>query len=97
VSCLIPCLPCWTCSPTPLASSCNQPCVRQCQSSTIINQHSPVVMTLPCPILSSFPQNTVEGSSTSPAIVSILSCDEAPISSGGCDLSCIINHCCARR
>ncbi|NXC21537.1 KRF4 protein, partial [Corythaeola cristata] len=41
------------------------------------------------PILSSFPQNTVVGSSTSAAVGSILSCDGVPINSGCCDLSCI--------
>nr|XP_047912028.1 feather keratin Cos1-1/Cos1-3/Cos2-1-like [Anser cygnoides] len=60
-----PCQPCQPCGPTPLASSCNEPCVRQCQNSTIVIQPSPVVVTLPGPILSSFPQNTAVGSSTS--------------------------------
>ncbi|XP_054038988.1 scale keratin-like [Rissa tridactyla] len=53
------------CGPTPLANSCNEPCVRQCQDSTYIIQPSPVVVTLPGPILSSFPQNTTVGSSSS--------------------------------
>ncbi|NXB39429.1 KRF2 protein, partial [Eulacestoma nigropectus] len=43
------------------------------------------------PILSSFPQNTVVGSSTSAAVGSILSCDGVPINSGGFDISCITN------
>nr|XP_009924292.1 PREDICTED: feather keratin 2-like [Haliaeetus albicilla] len=51
------------CGPTPLANSCNEPCVRQCQDSTVVIQPSPVVVTLPGPILSSFPQNTAVGSS----------------------------------
>ncbi|XP_050161910.1 feather keratin Cos1-2-like [Myiozetetes cayanensis] len=85
-----PCNPCCQpCGPTPLANSCNECCVRQCQSSTVAIQPSAVVVTLPGPILSSFPQNTAVGSSTSAAVGSILSCDGVPINSGGFDLSCI--------
>nr|XP_009929610.1 PREDICTED: feather keratin Cos1-1/Cos1-3/Cos2-1-like [Opisthocomus hoazin] len=43
-------------------------------------------------ILSSFPQNTVVGSSTSAAVGSILSSQGVPISSGGFDLSCITSR-----
>ncbi|NWU05678.1 KRF1 protein, partial [Cephalopterus ornatus] len=75
--------------PTPLANSCNECCVGQCQSSTIVIELSAVVVTLPGPILSSFPQNTVVGSSTSAAVGSILSADGVPINSGGFDLFCI--------
>ncbi|NWR40683.1 KRF2 protein, partial [Tachuris rubrigastra] len=90
MSCCQPCNPCCQpCGPTPLANSCNECCVRQCQSSTVAIQPSAVVVTLPGPILSSFPQNTVVGSSTSAAVGSILSCDGVPINSGGFDLSCI--------
>ncbi|NWT08360.1 KRF2 protein, partial [Vireo altiloquus] len=74
-----------------LANSCNECCVRQCQSSTVAIQPSPVVVTLPGPILSSFPQNTVVGSSTSAAVGNILSCDRVPINSGGFDIFCITN------
>ncbi|NXE85702.1 KRF4 protein, partial [Cochlearius cochlearius] len=56
-----------------------------------------VVVTLPGPILSSFPQNTVVGSSTSAAVGSILSCDGVPINSGCCDLSCITSRSCGSR
>ncbi|KAI6059640.1 Feather keratin 1 [Aix galericulata] len=49
----LPCLPCGPCGPTPLANSCNEPCVQQCQDSTVVIQPSPVVVTLPGPILSS--------------------------------------------
>ncbi|XP_059686582.1 feather keratin Cos2-3-like [Gavia stellata] len=87
MSCYNPCLPCRPCGPTPLANSCNEPCVRQCQNSTVVIEPPPVVVTLPGPILSSFPQNTVVGSSTSAAVGSILSCDGVPITSGCCDLS----------
>ncbi|XP_066837816.1 feather keratin Cos2-3-like [Anser cygnoides] len=97
MSCYNQCLPCQPCGPTPLASSCNEPCVRQCQNSTVVIEPSPVVVTLPGPILSSFPQNTVVGSSTSAAVGSILSCDGVPITSGCCDLSGISSRYCGRR
>ncbi|XP_065605135.1 feather keratin 1-like [Cyrtonyx montezumae] len=72
---------CRPCGPTPLANSCNEPCVRQCQDSRVVIQPSPVVVTLPGPILSSFPQNTAVGSSASAAVGSILSEEGVPISS----------------
>ncbi|XP_065603743.1 feather keratin Cos1-1/Cos1-3/Cos2-1-like [Cyrtonyx montezumae] len=97
MSCYDQCVPCRPCGPTSLASSCNEPCVRQCQNSTIVIQPSPVVVTLPGPILSSFPQNTAVGSSTSAAVGSILSSEGVPINSGGLDLSCISNRYCGRR
>uniref|UniRef100_A0A8V1AL19 Keratin n=2 Tax=Gallus gallus TaxID=9031 RepID=A0A8V1AL19_CHICK len=78
---------CRPCGPTPLANSCNEPCVRQCQDSRVVIEPSPVVVTLPGPILSSFPQNTAVGSSTSAAVGSILSEEGVPISSGGFGLS----------
>ncbi|XP_074019153.1 feather keratin Cos2-3-like [Numenius arquata] len=95
--CCQPCLPCQPCCPTPLANSCNEPCVRQCQNSTVVIEPPTVVVTLPGPILSSFPQNTVVGSSTSAAVGSILSCNGVPINSGCCDLSCITSCYCGNR
>ncbi|XP_014749590.1 PREDICTED: feather keratin Cos1-1/Cos1-3/Cos2-1-like [Sturnus vulgaris] len=87
-----PCNPCCQpCGPCPLANSCNECCVRQCQSSTVVIEPPAVLVTLPGPILSSFPQNTVVGSSTSAAAGSILSSGGVPISSGGFDISCITN------
>ncbi|XP_050186307.1 feather beta keratin-like [Myiozetetes cayanensis] len=71
-----------SCGPTPLANSCNEPCVRQCQDSTVVIQPSPVVVTLPGPILSSFPQNTTVGSSASAAVGSALCAEGVPINSG---------------
>uniref|UniRef100_A0A8C5IX68 Keratin n=1 Tax=Junco hyemalis TaxID=40217 RepID=A0A8C5IX68_JUNHY len=71
-----------SCGPTPLANSCNEPCVRQCQDSTYVIQPSPVVVTLPGPILSSFPQNTAVGSSASAAVGDALSAGGVPINSG---------------
>ncbi|NWU72958.1 KRF4 protein, partial [Pterocles burchelli] len=75
------------CGPTPLANSCNEPCVRQCQDSNVVIEPSPVVVILPGPILRSFPQNTVVGSSTSAEVGRILSCEGVPINSDCCDLS----------
>ncbi|NXW12191.1 KRF4 protein, partial [Fregetta grallaria] len=92
MSCYDQCLPCRPCSPTPLANSCNEPCVQQCQSSTVVIESPAVVVTLPGPILSSFPQNTVVGSSTSANVGSILSCDGVPNTPGCCDLSGV-SHC----
>ncbi|KFP45400.1 Feather keratin Cos1-1/Cos1-3/Cos2-1, partial [Chlamydotis macqueenii] len=68
------------CGPTPLANSCNEPCVRQCQDSTVVIQPSPVVVTLPGHIIAVFLQNTVVGSST--AVGSILGSEGVPINSG---------------
>ncbi|XP_048782452.1 uncharacterized protein LOC125684361 [Lagopus muta] len=93
----VPRLPCQPCGPTPLGSSCNEPCVRQCQDSNVFIQPSPVVVTLPGPILSSFPQNTAVGSSTSAAVGSILSSEGVPISSGGFGLSGIGSRFSGRR
>ncbi|XP_064255788.1 feather keratin 1-like [Passer domesticus] len=97
MSCYSPCRPCQPCGPTPLANSCNEPCVRQCQDSTVVIEPSPVVVTLPGPILSSFPQNTVVGSSTSAAVGSILSSQGVPISSGGFGLSGLGSGLCGSR
>nr|XP_032599660.2 feather keratin 1-like [Taeniopygia guttata] len=97
MSCYSPCRPCQPCGPTPLANSCNEPCVRQCQDSTVIIEPSPVLVTLPGPILSSFPQNTVVGSSTSAAVGSILSSEGVPISSGGFGLSGLGSGLCGTR
>ncbi|XP_068023655.1 feather beta keratin-like [Melanerpes formicivorus] len=87
MSCYRPCQPCQPCGPTPLANSCNEPCVRQCQDSTVVIEPPAVLVTLPGPILSSFPQSTAVGSSTSAAVGSILSSQGVPISSGGFGLS----------
>ncbi|RMC01580.1 hypothetical protein DUI87_22021 [Hirundo rustica rustica] len=82
MSCYSPCRPCQPCGPTPLANSCNEPCVRQCQDSTVVIEPPAVLVTLPGPILSSFPQNTAVGSSTSAAVGSILSSQECPSTLG---------------
>ncbi|XP_074931057.1 scale keratin-like isoform X1 [Phalacrocorax aristotelis] len=54
--------------PQPLADSGNEPCVRQCPDSTTVIQPPPVVVTFPGPILSSFPQDSIVGSSGAPVL-----------------------------
>ncbi|NXX21283.1 KRSC protein, partial [Podargus strigoides] len=54
--------------PQPLADSGNEPCVRQCPDSTTVIQPPAVVVTFPGPILSSFPQSSVVGSSGAPVL-----------------------------
>uniref|UniRef100_A0A8C4K832 Keratin n=1 Tax=Dromaius novaehollandiae TaxID=8790 RepID=A0A8C4K832_DRONO len=76
------------CGPTPLANSCNKPCVRQCRNSTVVLEPPPVVVALHGAIL---------WSSTSAAIGNILSCEGVPIPSGSCDLSSISSHYCGTR
>ncbi|XP_056341071.1 feather keratin-like [Oenanthe melanoleuca] len=44
---------CRPCGPTPLANSCNEPCALQCQDSRVIINPSPVLVTLPGPIMTS--------------------------------------------
>ncbi|EOB06986.1 Feather keratin 4, partial [Anas platyrhynchos] len=91
---------CGVAAPAPLADSANEPCVRQCPDSTVVIQPPATVLTLPGPILSSFPQHAVApnplsvivhptavGSTTSAAVGSILSAEGVPISSGGFGLS----------
>ncbi|NXG49962.1 KRF1 protein, partial [Psilopogon haemacephalus] len=97
MSCSSQCLPCRPCGPTPLANSCTEPCVRRCHCSTVVIEPPAVVVTLPGPILSSFPQNTLVGSSSSAAVGSILSCAGVPINSGGFDLSGIASSSYGRR
>ncbi|KAM9386774.1 feather keratin B-4-like [Phaethornis superciliosus] len=73
---------CGSCGPTPLANSCNEPCVRQCQASRVVIQPPAVQVTLPGPILTSFPQSTAVGSSASAAVGNDLSALGVPINSG---------------
>ncbi|XP_057875950.1 feather beta keratin-like [Melospiza georgiana] len=73
---------CSPCGPTPLANSCNEPCALQCQDSHVIINPSPVLVTLPGPIMTSFPQNTAVGSTSSAAVGTELSVQGQPISGG---------------
>uniref|UniRef100_H0Z1J0 Keratin n=1 Tax=Taeniopygia guttata TaxID=59729 RepID=H0Z1J0_TAEGU len=51
--------------PQPIAESCNElcPCVQQCADSRAVILPPPVVVTIPGPVLSTFPQESVVGSS----------------------------------
>ncbi|NXJ03091.1 KRSC protein, partial [Psophia crepitans] len=49
--------------PQPIAESYNEPCVQQCPDSRAVILPPPTVVTIPGPILSSFPQESVVGSS----------------------------------
>ncbi|NXK70336.1 KRSC protein, partial [Sylvietta virens] len=49
--------------PQPIAESSNEPCVQQCPESRALILPPPVVVTLPGPVLSTFPQESVVGSS----------------------------------
>ncbi|XP_059703119.1 feather beta keratin-like [Haemorhous mexicanus] len=73
---------CRPCGPTPLANSCNEPCALQCQDSHVIINPSPVLITLPGPIMTSFPQNTAVGSTSSAALGTELNAQGQPISGG---------------
>ncbi|NWV04739.1 KRFA protein, partial [Ptilonorhynchus violaceus] len=68
--------------PTPLANSCNEPCTRQCQDSSVVIQPSPVMVTFPGPTMTSFPQSTTIGSTSSAAVGTELSVHGQPISGG---------------
>ncbi|NWX05786.1 KRFB protein, partial [Caloenas nicobarica] len=97
MSCYNSCLPCQPCSPTPLANSCNEPCVQQCQDSRVVIEPPAVVVTLPGPNLTSFPQNTAVGSSISATVGSILSSQGVSINSGGFGLSNLGSRYCSTR
>ncbi|NWX42364.1 KRSC protein, partial [Steatornis caripensis] len=49
--------------PQPIAESYNELCVQQCPDSRAVISPPPAVVTVPGPILSSFPQESVVGSS----------------------------------
>ncbi|NXD02604.1 KRSC protein, partial [Certhia familiaris] len=49
--------------PQPVASAWNQPCVTSCGDSRAVIYPPPVVLTIPGPILSSCPQDSIVGSS----------------------------------
>uniref|UniRef100_A0A8C8RZ35 Keratin n=1 Tax=Pelusios castaneus TaxID=367368 RepID=A0A8C8RZ35_9SAUR len=52
---------CVVARPAPVTGTCNEPCVRQCPDSEVVITSSPVVVTIPGPILSSFPQQSDAG------------------------------------
>ncbi|XP_035423259.1 claw keratin-like [Cygnus atratus] len=69
MSCSSLCAPvCGVAAPAPVADSFNEPCVQQCPDSTVVIQPPATVLTLPGPILSSFPQHAVVGSAGVPGV-----------------------------
>ncbi|XP_009673291.2 scale keratin [Struthio camelus] len=86
MSCYDLCVPATSCGiarPQPIADSCNEPCVRQCPDTTAVIQPPPVVITFPGPILSSFPQSSVVGSSGAPVLAASLGYGGSSLGSGG--------------
>ncbi|NXX99491.1 KRCL protein, partial [Centropus bengalensis] len=59
---------CGVATPAPLADTCNEPCVRQCPDSELVIRPPPVMVTIPGPILSSFPQFSIVDSAGFPAV-----------------------------
>uniref|UniRef100_A0A8C3IFF5 Keratin n=1 Tax=Chrysemys picta bellii TaxID=8478 RepID=A0A8C3IFF5_CHRPI len=59
---------CGVARPSPVTGSCNEPCVRQCQDSQVVIRPSPVVVTLPGPIMSNFPQHSAVGTVGAPVV-----------------------------
>ncbi|XP_067169384.1 claw keratin-like [Apteryx mantelli] len=55
-------------APAPVADAYNEPCVQQCPDSTVVIQPPPTVLTLPGPILSSFPQHSGVSSVGAPVV-----------------------------
>uniref|UniRef100_K7G2V4 Keratin n=1 Tax=Pelodiscus sinensis TaxID=13735 RepID=K7G2V4_PELSI len=49
---------CGVARPSPVSGTCNEPCVRQCPDSEVVIRPSPVAVTLPGPVLSTFPQQS---------------------------------------
>uniref|UniRef100_A0A8C3T903 Keratin n=1 Tax=Chelydra serpentina TaxID=8475 RepID=A0A8C3T903_CHESE len=69
MSCSSLCYPeCGVARPSPVSGSCNEPCVRQCPDSEVVIRPSPVVITLPGPILSNFPQHSGVGAVGAPVV-----------------------------
>ncbi|XP_040395059.1 claw keratin-like [Cygnus olor] len=69
MSCSSLCAPvCGVAAPAPVADSANEPCVRQCPDSTVVIQPPATVLTLPGPILSSFPQHAMVSSAGVPGV-----------------------------
>ncbi|KFP88010.1 Beta-keratin-related protein, partial [Apaloderma vittatum] len=75
MACYSPCVPA-ACGATPLANSCNEPCVLRCADSSVAIQPSPVVVTLPGPI-------PAAGPTAAAAVCGSLSAASVPIASGG--------------
>ncbi|CAM4693317.1 unnamed protein product, partial [Lepidochelys olivacea] len=69
MSCSSLCYPeCGVARPSPVSGSYNEPCVRQCPDSEVVIRPSPVVVTIPGPILSNFPQQSEVGAVGAPVV-----------------------------
>ncbi|XP_039369503.1 claw keratin-like [Mauremys reevesii] len=69
MSCSSLCYPeCGVARPSAVSGSCNEPCVRQCPDSEVIIRPSPVAVTIPGPILSTFPQHSEVGAVGAPVV-----------------------------
>ncbi|XP_046793713.1 feather keratin Cos2-3-like [Gallus gallus] len=92
------CVPCRPCGPTPLASSCNEPCVRQCQNSNVVIEPSPRGGD-PCPDPSSAPSRRTQLWDPPPPL--LLAASSAlracPSPRGALDLSGFGSRYCGRR
>nr|XP_025044692.1 claw keratin-like isoform X2 [Pelodiscus sinensis] len=49
---------CGVARPSPVSGTCNEPCVRQCPDSEVVIRPSPIAVTIPGPIMSTFPQQS---------------------------------------
>uniref|UniRef100_A0A674JGE9 Keratin n=1 Tax=Terrapene triunguis TaxID=2587831 RepID=A0A674JGE9_9SAUR len=69
MSCSSLCYPeCGVARPSPVSGTCNDQCIRQCADSKVLIKPSPVVVTLPGPILSTFPQQSGVGAIGAPVV-----------------------------
>ncbi|KAM9171698.1 claw keratin-like [Pangshura tecta] len=69
MTCSSLCYPeCGVARPCPVTGACNEPCVRQCPDSEVLIKPPAVVVTLPGPILSNFPQYSAVGAVGAPVV-----------------------------
>ncbi|NXE57504.1 KRSC protein, partial [Casuarius casuarius] len=80
---LCPTTSCGIARPQPIADSCNEACVRQCPDTTTVIQPPPAVVTFPGPIFTSFPQDSVVGSSGAPVLAGSLGYGGSSLGYGG--------------
>uniref|UniRef100_K7EWQ7 Keratin n=1 Tax=Pelodiscus sinensis TaxID=13735 RepID=K7EWQ7_PELSI len=59
---------CGVARPSPVSGTFNEPCVRQCPDSHVLIRPSPIAMTIPGPIMSTFPQHSEVGAVGAPLV-----------------------------
>ncbi|XP_067399109.1 claw keratin-like [Emydura macquarii macquarii] len=59
---------CGVARPAPVSGTCNEPCVRQCPDSEVVIKPPTVAVTLPGPIMSTFPQHSGVGAVGAPVV-----------------------------